>query len=131
MSERPPSEVLGALPRSRPHRRSAKRPALPVDDAAPEPAPRAAKAAAPKAKATTKRAAPKPKPKVGDGRSAPLSQPAQPDGTPQARRTKQPERPDRHDILGTAVQAAAEIAEIGLSASARAIRRAVSRLPRP
>jgi hypothetical protein len=35
------------------------------------------------------------------------------------------------DILGTAVQAAAELAEIGLSVSARAIRGAVSRLPRP
>jgi hypothetical protein len=34
-------------------------------------------------------------------------------------------------VIGTAVQAAAELAEIGLSMSARAIRRAVSRLPRP
>jgi hypothetical protein len=37
----------------------------------------------------------------------------------------------RHDVLGTAVQAAAELAEIGLSIGAQAIRRAVSRLPRP
>jgi hypothetical protein len=36
-----------------------------------------------------------------------------------------------NDVLTTAVQAAAELAEIGLTASARAIRRAVSRLPRP
>jgi hypothetical protein len=35
------------------------------------------------------------------------------------------------DIIGTAVQAAAELAEIGLSASARALRSAVARLPRP
>jgi hypothetical protein len=34
-------------------------------------------------------------------------------------------------ILGTAAQAAAEIAEIGLSVSARALRRMVDRLPRP
>jgi hypothetical protein len=33
--------------------------------------------------------------------------------------------------LETAVQAAAELAEIGLHAGARALRRAVSRLPRP
>ena len=33
--------------------------------------------------------------------------------------------------LGTAVQAAAELAEIGLMASARALRSALSRLPRP
>ena len=36
-----------------------------------------------------------------------------------------------HGVLETAVQAAAELAEIGLHASARALRRAVSRLPRP
>jgi hypothetical protein len=34
-------------------------------------------------------------------------------------------------VLETAVQAAAELAEIGLHAGARALRRAVSRLPRP
>ncbi|MGH2870004.1 MAG: hypothetical protein ACRDNK_20850 [Solirubrobacteraceae bacterium] len=33
--------------------------------------------------------------------------------------------------LGTAVQAAAELAEIGMMASARALRGALSRLPRP
>jgi hypothetical protein len=35
------------------------------------------------------------------------------------------------DILLTAVHAVAELAEIGLSASARAMRNAVARLPRP
>jgi hypothetical protein len=34
-------------------------------------------------------------------------------------------------VLSTAVQAAAELAEIGLSVSARAVRRAASKLPRP
>jgi hypothetical protein len=34
-------------------------------------------------------------------------------------------------VLETAVQAAAELAEIGLHAGARALRRTVSRLPRP
>jgi hypothetical protein len=34
-------------------------------------------------------------------------------------------------VLGTAAQAAAELAEIGLSVSARALRRVVDRLPRP
>jgi hypothetical protein len=36
----------------------------------------------------------------------------------------------RH-ILGTAAQAAAELAEIGLSVSARVLRGVVDRLPRP
>lgn len=35
------------------------------------------------------------------------------------------------DVLGTMVQAAAELAEIGISATARAVREAVARLPRP
>jgi hypothetical protein len=35
------------------------------------------------------------------------------------------------DILSTAVQAAAELAEIGLSVSTRALRNALSRLPKP
>jgi hypothetical protein len=35
------------------------------------------------------------------------------------------------EILGTAVQATAELAEIGLALSARALRNAASRLPRP
>jgi hypothetical protein len=39
--------------------------------------------------------------------------------------------PKGSDIVSTAVQAAAELAEIGLSVSARALRNAVSRLPRP
>jgi hypothetical protein len=34
-------------------------------------------------------------------------------------------------VLGTAVHAAAELAEIGLSAGARALRNAVGRLPKP
>ena len=44
---------------------------------------------------------------------------------------RKPAPPRGGEILGTAVQAAAELAEIGLSVGARAIRRAVSRLPRP
>ena len=39
--------------------------------------------------------------------------------------------PRGKEIVGTMVQAAAELAEIGLSVSARAIKEAVARLPRP
>ena len=35
------------------------------------------------------------------------------------------------ELVGTVVKAAAELAEIGLTVGARALRRAVSRLPRP
>jgi hypothetical protein len=35
------------------------------------------------------------------------------------------------EIVGTAVQAAAELAEIGLTFGARAVRNTLSRIPRP
>ena len=116
MSEEPPPGVLGGLPRSRPHRRSAKRPARVEQAAIAVPAPAAPKAAP--------RAKPKPKPKNAAVR---------PKATPmRATATPSPPPPERQPaVLGTAVQAAAELAEIGLMASARALRGALSRLPRP
>ena len=39
--------------------------------------------------------------------------------------------PDGPELIGTLVKAAAELAEIGLTVGARALRTAVSRLPRP
>ncbi len=149
MSEDRPSDVLGALPRTRPHRRSDKRATRPEKDkptavtpeavdavqaavAAGDPpaakAPAKANAPAPKAKAPAKAkvppAAKKPK--------APAA--AKPADAARAKIAAPPAKPAtsrRTEALGTAVQAAAELAEIGLTASARAIRRAVSRPPRP
>jgi hypothetical protein len=100
--ERPP-EVLGSLPRTRPHRRSQKRPARTPDSGAQATTPKASR----------------------------LRQPAQPAGTPPGPRTRRPAPPNGSDVLGTVVQAAAELAEIGLTVGARAIRGAVARLPRP
>jgi hypothetical protein len=127
MSDDRPADVLGALPRRRPHRRSQKRGAL---GEAPATAP--AKAAA---KATTKAPA---KATAIEGASAArkaraerLRQPAQPAGTPTAPRVRAPAPPSGPEILGTAVNAVAELAEIGLTASARALRGALARLPRP
>ena len=60
-----------------------------------------------------------------------LRQPAQPPGVPPMPRAAPPEPAPNRRILGTAAQAAAEIAEIGLTASARALRNALARLPRP
>jgi hypothetical protein len=163
MSDDRPSEVLGALPHTRPHRRSQKRgtrpPAEPANGPATEndapakaqsdapaaaqaepreaesksrepvkPAPRRRKAAAPSR--TTSR------PKTGGSartRAKPerLPQPAQPAGAPPTPRSRKPVPATGADILGTAVHAVAELAEIGLSVSARALRSALSRLPRP
>jgi hypothetical protein len=122
MNEPRPSRVLGGLPRSRPHRRSHRRPAIqPITQPAP-------------AQATT--------PAESAGQSA-VSQlqttagtAARPAKTPPAIPAKTPRaipgaRATRSDVLGTAVQAAAELAEIGLTIGARTLRDALSRLPHP
>jgi hypothetical protein len=105
MSDEPPSKVLGALPRTRPHRRSDKRAAPagnPVQTNAPLTANRVAAETSP--------------PPIAD----------RPDSVDERKPL-----PAGANVLGTAVQAAAELAEIGLSVSARALRGALSRLPRP
>jgi hypothetical protein len=45
--------------------------------------------------------------------------------------SRRPAPPSGSNALGTAVQAAAELAEIGLSLSTRAVRNALARMPRP
>jgi hypothetical protein len=144
MSDESPSDVLGSLPRTRPHRRSQRRASRPVVTSAnggSEAVATTAAAKAPeraKAKPASRAKAPAPRAidsATGRKRQAPrpkqtrMRQPAQPGGTPVAPRKPVPST--GADVLGTAVQAAAELAEIGLSVSARALRRAVSRLPRP
>jgi hypothetical protein len=147
MPEQPPRDVFGGLPRTRPHRRSDKRsaavsssPESPETESpeteSPETESAAAKAepkAKPAAKAKAKpAAAPKTKPATTRRpRSETLRQPAQPAGTPTVARARKPAPASGVELLGTAVQAAAELAEIGLSAGARALRNAIGRLPRP
>jgi hypothetical protein len=110
MSDEKPPEILGGLPRTRPHRRSDKRGA----------------AGSSSGRATGKRQGGR-----GRTRSEPLRQPKQPGGTPPKPAARRPAPPSGTEIVSTAVQAAAELVEIGLSAGARAVRNALSRLPRP
>jgi hypothetical protein len=121
------SDVLSALPHRRPHRRSVKRAARPTTTSAPR-----AKAATstPQTKTTSNGHATKPTPAT---RPAPkrLRQPAQPAGAPPSPRSRGSVPTTGADVIGTAVHAAAELAEIGLTAGARALRNAVGRLPRP
>ena len=108
-------DVLSSLPRSRPERRSAKR-----DGAKAKPARRAAK---PKPQAT------KPKAKVA-GATRPSA------ATRRAREESvkpppvAPAAPDR-DVVGTALEAAGELARIGLTVGTQIVREATRRIPRP
>jgi hypothetical protein len=144
MSPDHPSDVLGALPRTRPHRRSAKRPARPTGGVTPaaktskatpakartsETTP--AKARTQAARATNPRKTGQPSTPARRPRSAPLPQPAQPSGVPDAPRGPRPEPEGGVPVLRTAVGAAAELAEIGVSLSTRVLKRAVGRFPRP
>ncbi len=104
-------EVFAGLPNARPHRRSAKRD-------------RPARAAAAPAKAkpaATPNAAAKPKAKPAE-KIPPAGY-----ATPRAHDNV----PHGADLIGTAVQAAGELAQIGIAAGGRALKSAIQRLPRP
>jgi len=147
MTDEPSSDLLGALPRTRPHRRSEKRPARNASPAAEKPSPTrttpagsAATAgrakAASRAKTSSRAKAASRAKATAPGKPAPRAKAATP-GKASATRTKAPP-PTRKPapatgvaVIGTAVQAAAEIAEIGLTLSRKAVRNAIGRLPRP
>ena len=146
MAEPRQSDVLGALPRTRPERRSTKRPARTNGPASRAPAP--AKPASGKRPASpgTRASGPRRKPSqsrpatAGSAKPASgkrpakagrLRQPPQPRGVPSQPRAPVPSGSPRPELLGTFVQAAAELTEIGLSVGAQVLRRAVARLPRP
>jgi hypothetical protein len=135
-------EVLTSLPRSRPVRRSSKRAARP--DAANGAGAKSKKAAAkPRAKA-----APKPAAKAGAkpaARRAPKAGPRAVAPDPVAPRRKippagyaaptsrAPEDPASAsaDLIGTAVQAAGELAQIGFAVGRQTLKSMLDRLPRP
>jgi hypothetical protein len=172
MSDDRPSEVLGGLRHTRPHRRSEKRAAPAAADAAsdmtstavtadieatgaevpspppdarpapaaretrpaPSPTARAARPATPIAASRARPAAPAAAPgatKRATRSPSRVRQPAQPPGTPPAPSRRGPTPATGVDLLGSAVHVTAELAEIGISAGARALRGVVARLPRP
>ncbi len=121
MSQKRTSVVLGALPRTRPHRRSEKRSRVSDDRPAAEPAAAGARPA--NATRDANRARP--------ARGKRLRQPAQPGGLPPDSRARKPPPPTGAEIVEITFRAAAELAEIGFVAGAQVFRNAVSRLPRP
>jgi hypothetical protein len=116
MSDRdePTGEVLRSLPARRPQRRSARRDAKRPVAARPAPKRRAASA-------QPGRAA---KPR-GVRPSAATDAAASTPGDPPAK------APEGAELVGTALQAAGELAQIGLTLGTKALRGAVRRIPRP
>jgi len=126
-------DVLSSLPRSRPERRSAKRDGAnakaPRRAAKPKPPAARPQRPTPKAQRQKAQAAPKPKPKVS-GATRPSA------ATRRAREESvkpppvAPAPPDR-DVVGTALEAAGELARIGLTVGTQIVREATRRIPRP
>jgi len=159
MDDERPSQVLGALPRTRPHRRSQKRPRTAANGPPgkrPQPSGKRPQPSASRSpdqtadspgttetrtppRATAQRSPDRADDAHAAGREATeiedkprrLSHPAQPEGLPPTPRIRKPLPPTGSEILATAVQATAELAEIGLTVSARALRNAASRLRKP
>jgi|SRR5947209_20443128 len=130
MSDQQPTDLLGALPRRRPNRRSDKRGAAPAERKPQPPRESRRTASTPKAARGSQTSSRKSKARPAQKR---LRQPAQPRGIPAARRAskRKPAPTSGVEIIGTAVQAVGELAEIGMALSARALRNALRRLPRP
>lgn len=117
--DEPKPDVLTSLPRTRPQRRSAKRDgAKPAVKAAPKAStPRAKQGAAKPARPATKPARPP--------RAVPRSIP--PAGfAPPHDRGERP-APSGIELIGTAIQAAGELAQIGLAVGGQALRSALGR----
>ncbi|HEX5191323.1 MAG TPA: hypothetical protein VFW09_00860 [Solirubrobacteraceae bacterium] len=153
MSEPHQPDVIGSLPSTRPHRRSAKRAPVSEAESVPksthkQPAPK--RAAAPKPTAAKRAATPKPAaakrattPKPTAAKRAATPKPAR--AKPAAARTHASEGARTRaaeartpaaepaptpGALQTAVEAAVELTEIGLRIGAQTLRSALSRLPR-
>jgi hypothetical protein len=137
-------EVLTSLPRTRPVRRSAKRGESPRTASATKP--KAAAAEAPKARTTAAkpRAAAQPKATAraarpaGAGPAAPRSRSrtaprraVPPAGYASPSQAEDEQRSASADLIGTAVQAATELAQIGCAVGRQALQSMLDRLPKP
>jgi hypothetical protein len=121
-------DVLTSLPRTRPARRSAKRGGAKAAAAtASTPSPARAKIAKPKPKAKAK---PRTTARTGPARTG-VKQPRRSKVPPAGYAAPRPDEGTGSDPLGTAVQAAGELAQIGLTVSRQALKSALGRLPRP
>jgi hypothetical protein len=122
-------DVFSGLPNARPQRRSAKRDRAAAGDGS-RPAPKKAPPQA-RAAASTKPAAARSK--AGGGRAKPQAKAAPTPKPPPAgyATPTDDDAPHGADLVGTAVQAAGELAHIGIAFGGRALKSAIQRLPRP
>jgi hypothetical protein len=120
-------DVLGSLPHTRPTRRSAKR-AAPKVAAAPQEA-AATRPRAPRAPEAAAKPAPAPRRRRPAAAKPPVAPPIPAAGYA----TPRPDGADRghHGLVGTAIQAVGELAGLGLTVAAQALKGVVGRLPRP
>jgi hypothetical protein len=121
-------EVFAGLPNARPQRRSAKRD-RPARGADAQDAPRTGASPKPRPAARTKTAA---KPKASAKRAA-ASEPKAASKVPPAGYATPTDDDGLHgaDLVGTALRAVGELAQIGVAAGGRALKGAIQRLPRP
>jgi hypothetical protein len=123
-------DVLSSLPRSRPQRRSAKREGAKAKaSAAPKPVTQSPAADAQDPKRGKPKAPPKPKQKVsGATRPSAATRRAREDSV---KPRPAPPPPPERDVVGTALEAAGELARIGLTVGTQIVREATRRIPRP
>jgi hypothetical protein len=138
--QREPS-VLADLPLTRPQRRSDRRGATGARKAAP-----AKPAATAKAAGAVAEAASKPKPTAAKTAKPPVAKQSKPPAAKKPRKAAPakpgptakaaepvapPPKSDNQPFVATALQAAGELAQIGIAVGARAVRNALDRLPKP
>lgn len=137
------ANVLASLPTTRPNRlgrhargSAATAAATPVKAASPKPA----RKSKPKAKAAAAKPAPKlavaeapaQKPRPVRSASKKLAEPARKSAAKRAPAPPPPDKaPSGTELVTTVVQAAGELASVGLSIGGQIVKRAVDRLPRP
>jgi hypothetical protein len=121
--EREGAEVLKSLPARRPQRRSGRR-----GGAKP-----AVRKAAPrkKAAATARKSATAAKKPAAGRRPAGVSPSAATRAASSTPGQRPAQSPEGIELVGTAIQAAGELAQLGLTLGTKALRGAVARLPRP
>jgi hypothetical protein len=121
-------DVMSSLPRTRPQRPSRRRASGRAGEAKAKPARAAAKPARAAAKPGAKGArAASARPKPAGVRPSAATKAARHPPPPK----RPPSPPSGTDLVGTAVQAAGELAQLGLTLGTRALRDVVKRVPRP